>query len=149
MKKCNETVSSHATRPQGAPHLENCLWYLYLQLPLSMRFLRQNPPSEKRQACLFAPDMVYLCCRTSGLDGSTATGPLLSATRGVPASSRIRASPSSGGILARKQVMTEAGAPATNAGSALPASPAWPVGDPAHRALAPPSRGFSARRARL
>ena len=29
-------------------------------------------------------------CRTSGLDGSTATGPLLSATRGDPASSSVR-----------------------------------------------------------
>jgi len=54
-----------------------------------------------------------------------------------------------GGILARKQVMTEAGTPATNAGWAPPASPAWPAGDPAHRTLAPPSRGFSARHARL
>ena len=34
--------------------------------------------------------MVYLSCRTSGLDGSTATGPLLSATRGDPASSSVR-----------------------------------------------------------
>ena len=57
--------------------------------------------------------------------------------------------PRGGRILARKQVMTEAGTPATNAGSAPPALPAWLVGDPAHRVLVPPSRGFPARRARL
>src|ERR1700693_3203563 len=55
-----------------------------------MRFLRQIPSSRKRQACLFAPGVVYLSCRTSGLDGSIARGPLLSATRGDPSSSSVR-----------------------------------------------------------
>jgi hypothetical protein len=42
------------------------------------------------QAFLFEPVVVYHSCRTSGLDGSTATEPLLSATRGDPASSSVR-----------------------------------------------------------
>jgi len=27
LMKCDETILYHPTRPQGAPHLENCLWY--------------------------------------------------------------------------------------------------------------------------
>src|SRR5947209_15913806 len=55
-----------------------------------MHFLQQGPFLGKLQACHFAPVMVYLLCRTSGLDGSTAARPLLSATRGDPASSSVR-----------------------------------------------------------
>jgi len=55
-----------------------------------MHFLQHSPFLGKLQACHFAPVMLYLRCRTRGLDGSTATGPLLSATRGDPASSSVR-----------------------------------------------------------
>src|SRR2546426_8296491 len=55
-----------------------------------MHFLRQTLFFGKLQACQFVPVMVYLSCRTSGLDRSTATEPLLSATRGDPASSFVR-----------------------------------------------------------
>src|SRR2546421_12605932 len=50
----------------------------------------QNSFLGRLKACLFEPIMVYHSYRTSRLDGSTATEPLLSATRGDPASSSVR-----------------------------------------------------------
>jgi hypothetical protein len=50
----------------------------------------QNSFLGRLKACLFEPIVVYHSYRTSGLDGSTATEPLPSATRGDPASSSVR-----------------------------------------------------------